>query len=146
MRIRELKSNESREALELIWSVFKEFEAPVFSKEGVDTFYKCIRDTNFLGRLNFLGAFDDEDNIIGIIATRNDSTHISLFFVNGKFHRKGIGKKLFMEACKSNKSGKITVHSSPYAIGFYHNLGFKDIDNEKVQDGIRYTPMVCNLK
>lgn len=146
MIIRELKSSESRAALELIWSVFNEFDAPLYSKEGVETFYKSIRDTNFLGRLNFLGAFDDKNNIIGIIATRNNSSHISLFFVDSKFHKRGIGKKLFYEACKNNKSGKITVHSSPYAVGFYHNLGFKDLDTEKVHNGIIYTPMICNLK
>ncbi|MEI3367845.1 GNAT family N-acetyltransferase [Clostridium sp. CAG:265] len=29
------------------------------------------------------------------MATRNHGTHIALFFVDGKYHRQGIGKKLF---------------------------------------------------
>ena len=36
---------------------------------------------------------------------------------------------------------EITVNSSRYAVGFYHKLGFTDVEKEQLTDGIRYTPM-----
>ena len=36
---------------------------------------------------------------------------------------------------------KVTVNASPYAVGFYHKLGFTDMEKEKEEDGVRFTPM-----
>ena len=35
----------------------------------------------------------------------------------------------------------ITVNAAPYAVEFYHKVGFYDTDKEESNDGIRYTPM-----
>ena len=63
--------------------------------------------------------------------------------MSGRFHRRGIGKALFAQACQENFSGKMTVNSSPFAVPVYHQLGFKDSDNEQVVNGLRFTPMEC---
>ena len=34
-----------------------------------------------------------------------------------------------------------TVNAAPYAVGFYHKIGFEDVAPQLMQDGIRYTPM-----
>lgn len=39
---------------------------------------------------------------------------------------------------------KITLNASPYAVPFYHTLGFIDIDDQKEYNGILYTPMELN--
>ena len=52
--IRSLNENEIAEALSLVWSVFMEYEAPDYSKEGVEEFYKSIHDESFS---SFVGAF-----------------------------------------------------------------------------------------
>lgn len=92
--------------------------------------------------LNFAGhgAFVQEE-LVGIIATRNEGTHIALFFVEGKYHRQGIGKRLCQTVQSVNNSNKMTVNSSPYAVPIYHKLGFKDTDTEQVVNGLRFTPM-----
>ena len=36
---------------------------------------------------------------------------------------------------------RVTVNASPYGLGFYHRLGFRDLGSEQIDDGIRYTPM-----
>ena len=94
------------------------------------------------GRRSFCwyGAFIQEE-LIGIIATRNLGTHIALFFVDGKYHRQGIGKQLFQAAQAANKSNAMTVNSSPYAVPVYHKLGFRDTGTEQVVNGLRFTPM-----
>lgn len=142
--IKELNKNKLNEALSLVWKVFNEYEAPDYSKEGIDEFHKSINDTNYLATLRVFGAFED-DNLLGVIATRNHGTHIALFFVNGKYHRQGIGKKLFKTVLDNTTSNKITVNSSPYAIPVYHKLGFYDTNKEQVINGLRFTPMELKL-
>ena len=41
--IRNLKIEELQETLNLVKRVFDEFEAPYYSQEGVESFYKFIR-------------------------------------------------------------------------------------------------------
>ena len=86
----------------------------------------------------------DGDRIIGIISLRNNN-HISLLFVEENYHKKGIGTKLIQELAKylTTEEGitRMTVNAAPYAIGFYHKIGFADTDTEQENDGIRYTPM-----
>ena len=39
----------------------------------------------------------------------------------------------------------VTVNASPYAVGFYHKIGFMDVSEEIEKDGIRFTPMRMEL-
>ena len=39
-----------------------------------------------------------------------------------------------------------TVNAAPYAVGFYHRVGFTDTAEETENTGIRYTPMVLNIQ
>lgn len=139
MEIKELREGEVIKSLALTWKVFIEFEAPEYSKEGVDEFRRFIEDKNEIDKLRFFGALVNNE-IVGILAMRGD--HISLFFVNKDFHRKGIGKALFQYMLKESNSGEKTVNSSPYAQEIYHKLGFVSLDVEQIRNGIRYIPMI----
>ena len=44
-----------------------------------------------------------------------------------------------------SSSREITVNSSCYGLGFYHKLGFTDLEPEKIVDGIRFTPMEISI-
>ncbi len=138
--IREIRQEETEKSLRLVWKVFQEYEAPDYTQKGIEEFYKSIHDENYLSKLCWYGAFVGED-LIGIIATRNEGTHIALFFVDGKYHRQGIGKRLFQTAKTKCCSDKMTVNSSVYAVPIYHKLGFTDTDTEQVVNGLRFTPM-----
>ena len=67
---------------------------------------------------------------------------ICFFFVDGQYHRKGIGTKMFDHLLKTYKGNIITVNSSPYGLGFYKKLGFVPTEEEKTINGIRFTPMI----
>lgn len=138
--IRKIEENERENALDLVWNVFREYEAPDYSDEGVGEFYKSIHDENYLSKLCLYGAFISE-TLIGVIATRSEGTHIALFFVDGRHQGKGIGKALFQTAAAECQSGRLTVNSSPYAVPIYHRLGFTDTDTEQSVNGLRFTPM-----
>lgn len=145
MEIRELIESEFDTALQLAWTVFQEYESPDYSEQGVQAFWNSIHDADYIKMLRIYGAFENK-NMVGMFATRSSGNHVALFFVDGMYHRKGIGRQLFEKACSDNTSGTMTVNSSPYAVEVYHHLGFIDTDTEQVTDGIRYTPMVYHLK
>ncbi|HEY5583234.1 MAG TPA: GNAT family N-acetyltransferase [Ruminiclostridium sp.] len=141
MVITKLAQKDIYEALKLVLNVFMMFEAPDYIDEGINTFKSCISNQEFIGSLAIFGAFKN-NQVVGVIATRNEGNHIALFFVDGKYHRQGIGKKLFEAVIENSTSHKITVNSSPYAIEAYHHLGFIDTNSEQLSNGMRYTPMI----
>ncbi|HIX64389.1 MAG TPA: GNAT family N-acetyltransferase, partial [Candidatus Mediterraneibacter colneyensis] len=77
----------------------------------------------------------------GVIATNENRKHICCFFVKAKYHRQGIGRKLWEYVLNHSERNVFTVNSSPYAVPVYHKLGFSDTDTEQLADGMRYTPM-----
>lgn len=126
--------------MELVWQVFLEFEAPDYSAEGVQTFRNHINSQLATPTHDVYAGYDG-DSFLGVIATRNEGSHISLFFVRTENHGQGVGRKLFEYVAALCSSDAITVNSSPYAVPIYRKLGFVDQDEEQLSDGIRYTPM-----
>ena len=145
MEIRKLMKEEMENALDLVWKVFLEYEAPDYSGEGIKEFKKAIDDISWVENRDFYGAFDDSNKILGVIATK-DITHIALFFVDGKHHKQGIGRKLYNKIETLNANGFFTVNSSPYAHEVYKHLGFFDTDVEQCINGLRFYPMKKNIK
>ena len=138
--IRKITSDEISAALDLAWRVFSEYESPDYSEEGIEEFRKCLHDEEYLAGLEYYGAFDAE-KLVGTIGIRPDRKHICFFFVDGKYHRQGIGTRLFRSVLQDYPEQTITVNSSPYGVPFYHALGFEDSDKEQTVNGIRFTPM-----
>lgn len=125
----------------MVWRVFNEFEAVSYPPSGAQAFWNAIHDERFLSQLSAYGAFDG-DRLIGIIASRNDGGHIALFFVDGAYHRQGIGRLLFNAFLADNDKDKITVNSSLYAVGIYEKLGFIKTAEAQTESGIQFVPMV----
>jgi carboxylesterase len=142
-----LEKEHLTDALALVWEVFSEFEAPEYSAEGIEEFrnfvdFASISEKVASGELLFRGCYEGGE-LAGIIATRGHR-HICLLFVRKQYHRRGIGRRLFMSAeadARDNGIVRMTVNSSPYAAGFYHRLGFADKAEEQTLNGIRFTPM-----
>ena len=138
--IRILTEDETDAALALAWKVFAEYESPDYAPEGTEEFKKCLADDAYLAGLRYYGAFDGE-KLIGLLAIRVRQRHICFFFVDGEYHRRGIGTKLFRRLWEDFPGQKITLNSSPYGLPFYKALGFKETDSEQTVNGIRFTPM-----
>lgn len=142
MVIKKIGENEIKDALDLVLRVFMQYEAPDYSDEGVETFKKsAVYNEDYIDSIAMYGAYEN-DKIVGVIATRNNDSHIALFFVDGQHHQKGIGKRLFQTVLDLSLADEITVNSSPYAKEVYHHLGFEDTASEQITDGIRYIPMI----
>ena len=140
-------------AMQLAWETFLIFEAKEYGEEGVQSFRDFISDqwlkNMFLkGQYQMLVALE-KDKVVGFITLRN-RTHISLLFVDKDYHRKGIGKKLIQKMGEYliTEVGVdyMTVDSAPYALEFYHKLGFWDLAPQQKKQGIIFTSMKKNLR
>ena len=138
--IRRLSQDERQTALDLAWAVFSEYESPDYSAEGTEEFRKCLHDEGYLSGLHYYGTFDGE-KLIGEIAIRPDRKHICFFFVDGRYHRRGIGTRMFRRLLEDYPNETITLNSSPYGLPFYKAIGFVPTDEERKVNGIRFTPM-----
>ena len=150
--IREISNHEElKRAFELVSEVFSEFVAVDYSEQGKNTFEsyleKILQDIpGYLevGDKKVWGYYQG-DEIIGVFAIR-DTSHISIMFVDKRYHRKGIARKLltvFLNELRKNKEIKqITVNSSPYAVRVYEHLGFVKTGEQCEKDGIVFTPMM----
>lgn len=150
--IKNIEFDDIGEAFKLVKNVFMEFDAPDYSQEGINEFIEnIIENQEFIDKFKtceqiMIGAFDD-DKIIGVLAI-SKRNHISLLFVDKKYHRMGIASSLVNEivrVVKLKNIDKIKLNSSPYARSFYKKIGFVDIETEQVKNGIRYTPMELNV-
>ena len=139
--VRPLEKSETGAALQLAWKVFCEYESPDYSPEGTEEFRKALNDDEYLRGLVYYGAFDG-DRLIGMLAIRKEKAHICLCFVDGAYHRQGVGTALFRRMRKDFPGRTITVNSSPFGVPFYRALGFTQTDSEQTINGIRFTPMV----
>jgi len=153
MQITKIQKDDLKKALDLVWEVFQEFEAPNYSNQGIEEFKKFISYNTIAEKLDkeelfILGCYYNE-KLVGVIATRNIS-HICMLFVCREYHRRGIAKSLFQSVLEQVKIytniGQITVKSSIYAKDVYNRLGFKDLDEEQIVNGIRFIPMSYSLR
>ena len=102
------------------WTVFSEFEAPIYSKRGAESFMEFISDARlksmFLhGKYPLFLAVEKKpavenaeqgfemrtggEKIVGIITLRQYN-FISLLFVDGRYQHRGIGEALINRACE----------------------------------------------
>ncbi len=146
--IRSVTDDEWPDAMGLAWHVFLLFEAADYSEEGVRNFYRFVTDGILFkmfkaGQYQVFGYFADS-KLIGMISLRNIN-HISLLFVHEKYQNRGVARSLlgYVNNYLLTELGesKVSVDSSPYAVDFYHRMGFVDTGAEVTSRGIRYTPM-----
>ena len=145
IEIKQLVNKEKDEALLFAKRVYIECKDESYSEEGIETFCNFVDNKEITKSFKVYGAF--EDNILkGVIATDKRKRHINLFFVDKSSQDKGIGKELMTIVVNNNKNSYITVNSSRYAVPIYEKLGFVKMEEEKEQDGLKFTPMKLILK
>ncbi|ALF24671.1 GNAT family N-acetyltransferase [Fusobacterium nucleatum] len=145
IEIRQLLNKEKDKALLFAKRVYIESKDESYSEQGIETFCNFVNNKEMTKLFKVYGAF--EDNILkGIIATDRRKRHISLFFVDKVSQGKGIGKELMKVVVNNNENSYITVNSSRYGVPIYEKIGFIKTEEEKEQDGLKFTPMKLVLK
>ena len=130
MQICRLYEKQLDKALELVWNVFEECDAPDYEEMGIRTFRHFISHENITekvrsGEMVFFGAYD-KNELIGVISMRS-GFHISLLFEENPYLR------------------QITVNASPYGKPAYQAMGFCPLSKEQKKDGMRFTPMRLDI-
>lgn len=148
-----MRAGDETEICDLVIRVFNEFNAVQYPEEGIRAFYNYVNPYMLKKRSNadyFIYTAKSENHIAGMIEVK-ESEHISLMFVDKKFHRSGVGRNLMMHAlleCQERKPDMltITVNSSPFAVGIYEKYGFCIAGPDRTENGIYYTPMMLDIK
>ncbi len=135
-------------ATALAWRTFYTFDAEFFGEEGRRSFLNFVTgDTlHYFFKLNAYQLYLALENGVMIgMALMRQGKHVSLLFVDGKYHHKGIGSKLLSYAMDKTRErrhdGPVSVNASPYAIDFYKVNGFSPAGEKVYEDGIYYLPM-----
>ena len=142
--IKKITSNEFNNVKELVKKVFDASIAKDYNDDGKEEFYKFVNDNDKLSNLEILGYYI-EDRLIGVIGTRDEMSHISLFFVDNEFQRHSFGKKLLQTVVDASKAEVISVNSAPSAVNAYKYMGFTATDGVIENNGIKYVPMELKL-
>lgn len=116
MTVTKLERAQQQEALELVWRVFLEYEAPDYPPQGVEAFRKSVFSEEYLSQLTMYGAYVGGE-LAGVIAAKSGGAHVALFFVETRFRRQGVGRALFERLLADSPRGALTVNSLPYAVG-----------------------------
>ena len=139
---------EESEISDLILRVFDQFVGFEYSETGRNHFRNYVRPESIIERYkigNIMITYKNDNKITGFIEVR-DNEHISLFFVDPDYHKRGIGKLLMQEVLKilKGKTDIISVNSSKYAVPVYNSLGFKETGVLQEKDGIQFVPMIMH--
>ena len=147
-QVRKAQPDDWENAMELAFRTFLKYEAKEYGPEGIRNFAEFVTDESlkkmFLQGNYLMFVAVEGEKIIGLISLRSGN-HISLLFVDDKYHRRGVGTALvkYLQSYMLfyTKQERLAVNAAPYGIPFYHRIGFKDTGLETKKDGIIYTPM-----
>ena len=147
--IKEVENKDLAQAIDLVNDVFSEFVAVDYSEQGRKSLENKLKEIsdNLKSKDKKMWAYYHDDKIIGVIAVENTS-HISLMFVDKWHHKKGIARQLFQVVLKELKEvenvKQVTVNSSPYAVEIYKRLGFVQTGKQQEKEGIIF--MMLDMK
>lgn len=119
---------------------------------GSAAFFRSISGPAILERLaepdyRFVVALDDERAIAGVIAMRG-GRHIAFFFVQRRWHGKGVGRRLWDQmvalAAEGGHPGPFFVNADPRAVPFYERLGFAVSGAQTLSLGVACIPMTLD--
>lgn len=155
IKIRKFKKTDIYQIADLIKKVFKEFNTKGQTKKAIKA-YLAYYDTknnlkgttkNFLKSKIFFVA-TQKNKIIGVV--RGNKERITNLYIDGHYHKRGIGRKLmhiFEKSAKKTGSSQIKIRSSLFAVPFYQKIGYKKTTGiRKMQDEIRIQSMQKYLK
>jgi GNAT superfamily N-acetyltransferase len=149
MRIRSIKSKDIGPACHLIRETYRDFnyeEGTVdATKEYLDAYDPDLNLDRLKKRFRktpICYVATEKNDVIGIV--RGFYGRLVNLFVDGRHHRKGIGRKLlyqFERRCQEDGHNVIKVNISIFSIPFYEANGYKKTTGIRNQKGLKIQPM-----
>ena len=120
------------ETFDLVIRMMNDFVAHDYLEEGVWESLKCVQSHLGMcpsGMDHFVLVAEMDDQIIGTIEMR-ERNHITLFCVEKKYRRRGVGRKLLqraLELCEKHNPelSEVSVNSLSGSVHIYERLGFR---------------------
>ena len=132
-KIKKFTKKDTANTALLMVHVYKKFNQGEATKKGLQEYVDSVHPDKvpldkLYKKLNKPIAFvaTDKEKIIGIV--RGTPDRINTLFVDGRYQKQGVGKKLvefFVSAAKKKGIKFIRVRSSVFAVPFYKAMGFK---------------------
>ena len=154
MIVRRYEESDLENVSELAMTTFTEFNgADYYNRSGIQ---KVLDSWNYLKNEHFhddmirtdifFVAVDSQEKIVGLI--RGTKNKINSLFVNGSFHKKGIGRMLverYETEALSQGSEEIRLESSIFAVSFYEKMDYIRTSDLKNYDGLKVYSMRKDL-
>ncbi|MEO7495176.1 MAG: GNAT family N-acetyltransferase [Massilia sp.] len=147
MLIRQLQDSDVPAVASLLRQQALDFILHESTPEGRATF---LRENDEEGIRRLLGAgmcyhvAIEDEALVGFVAVR-DAHHLFHMFVDARWHRRGVGRRLWEVARKAaleaGGGGEFTVNASNYAVPVYEALGFTRSAPTQCAKGLLYNPM-----
>jgi GNAT superfamily N-acetyltransferase len=128
MKIRKFQKRDAKKVSSLIIKNQREVLSKYYPKKVIDFFCRRRTPEGILEASKKRDYFVavERNRILGINGLKNNK--VKTMFVNPKYHKKNIGRRLMENLeniAKKRKIKKLIVHSTPYAERFYKRCGFK---------------------
>ena len=157
MKIRKFQEKDIRQVAKLKNEVYSQFNSKeYFEKKAANKYieHTSLKKSDkelleaFTGKRTTIFYVAEENNkIIGMI--RGRPGRISNLFVDGKQHKKGIGRRLvlkFEKEAKKQGSKEIKLRASLYATPFYEKMNYRKTTGIRNFGGLKVYPMKRELK
>lgn len=146
--IRAMRDSEAEAVSKLARDSFMDQVAPLYDRQGVDSFLRYATADELLNRLSHGSGVlvaEAHGELVGMAELRGES-HLAMLFVADRHRRHGIGRALvhaIVRECtvRNPDVRSITVNSAPNSVDAYLHYGFTESGAEREQDGIRFVPM-----
>jgi len=145
IKIRKFTKKDTANTALLMVKVYKKFNQGEATKKGLQEYVDSVHPDKvppekLYKKLHKPVAYvvTDNDKIVGII--RGTPDRINSLFVDGKYQKQGIGKKLvefFVRVAKKQNVQFIKVRSSVFAVSFYEAMGFKKTTGLRQPHGMK---------
>ena len=150
MKIRKFKKQDARKVSNLIIKSQNIFLRKCYSKKIIDMFNRWSTPSHILEKSKDRDLFVavERNNILGIGGIKDGG--VRTLFVNPKYSRKGIARKILEKiekVAKKKKIKKLKAGSTPYAEEFYKKRGFKRIRKTTWKnEGIKFDVILMEKK
>jgi GNAT superfamily N-acetyltransferase len=153
IEIRRLRKSDIEEVVSLIDRTYRRFNGRESTPSATKRYaglYDLRRkrdniEEKFLGATVCLVAVDGTE-VVGVLRCQEE--WVRNLFVDGRYHRQGIGSRLMEECertCRRRGLQALKLNSTLFALPFYQVRGYKKMTGVQRREGLAYQPMKKSL-
>lgn len=147
MNIRKIQDKDIAAVSSVCLNSFNDSIAISLTNKGISTFSKIASISAFCDRVkedNLIHVAEDNGTIKGVIELK-EGRHLAMLFVDPKYQKQSIGKKLLFSVLPFCRGNTLTVSASISSVKAYEKYGFECSGEIAESEGLVYQPMEIEL-